>query len=240
MDKNDFCRIVNWYPVLGEHSEFTAFLKLSAEEIDLLAAGVKKGSNVSGIVKRMKKIMKAGAAANYFVSADLCSPTDTERFAAKRGAVHSAESAWFFLASSEKIRTAAQNGELEYLAIKPFVKIDRTREFRLFIYGGELRAASQYNLTRHFRRLEGIKNNLWKRIERWFVEVKNQLPIENVIIDVYLENDDRNVKIVDLNCWGGETDPLLLRTFEQDWSQTIGLKLMLPPAEISGNVEVSF
>ena len=40
MQKDDFCRIVNWYPVLGEHSLQTVFLKLTAEDIKLLADGV--------------------------------------------------------------------------------------------------------------------------------------------------------------------------------------------------------
>ncbi|MBE6380858.1 MAG: hypothetical protein E7047_08005 [Lentisphaerae bacterium] len=240
MNENDFCRIVNWYPVLGEHSLLTGFLKLDDSEIQLLANGVGDGEQVRGVVERLKKIMRGRSLGNCFVSGDLCSPTDTERFAGKRGAVFSPESAWFYLASSQKIRQAARNGELKYLAVRPFVKIDRTREFRLFIYDGELKAASQYNLVRHFRRLEGIKNELWETLAGWFEEVKKQLPVKNVTMDVFLENDDRNVKILDLNCWGEPTDPLLLRSFDRDWSKVEGLKLMLPPTKISGDVAVSF
>ena len=240
MNKNDFCRIVNWYPVLGEHSAFTAFLKLSEKEIKQLADGIKKGPEVAGVIKRLRKVMRGGSFDCYFVSCECCAPTDTERFAAKRGAVHSAESAWFFLASSEKVRAAAANGYAEYLVLRPFIKIDRTREFRLFVKDGELKAMSQYNLVRHFRRLEGIKEKLWKRTVQWFETVKQDLPVSDVVIDVYLENDDKVVKIVDLNQWGGNTDPLLLRTFDQDWNNTIGIKLMLPPTKISGDVAVSF
>ena len=70
--------------------------------------------------------------------------------------------------------------------------------------------------------------------------VKKDLPVSDVVIDVYLENDDKVVKIVDLNPWGGDTAPLLLRTFDQDWSGVSGIKLMLPPTKISGDVAVSF
>ena len=240
MDEKEFCRIVNWYPVLGEHSLLTGFLKLDPSEVQLLADGVGDGEAVRNVVDRLKKVMRGRSFGNCFVSGDLCSPTDTERFAGKRGAVFSPESAWFYLASSQKIRQAARAGELEYLAVRPFTKIDRTREFRLFIYNGELKAASQYNLVRHFRRLEGIKEDLWNTIASWFLEVQKQLPVKNLTMDVFLENDDRDVKIIDLNPWGGETDALLLRTFDQDWTQTIGLKLMLPPTRISGDVAVSF
>ncbi len=240
MDKSDFCRMVNWYPVLGEYSVMTTFVKLSEEEVSLLANGVAKGKEVRNVVSRLHKVMKSGSFSNYFVCCDSCSPTDTERFAAKRGAVHSAESAWFYLATSDKVRTAAAKGEVEYLAIRPFIKIDRTREFRLFIKDGELKAMSQYNLVRHFRRLEGIKDRLWKSVCKWYDRVDKQLPLKDVTIDVYLENNDRDVKIMDLNPWNEDTDPLLLRTFDQDWSQVQGIKLMLPPTKISGDVEVSF
>lgn len=240
MQKDDFCRIVNWYPVLGEHSMPAVFLKLNSDDIKLLADGVGNGEAVNSVVARLKKVMRGGALDNYFISTDLCSPTDTERFEAKRGAVHSAESAWYFLANSAKVRQAAADGKVEYLAIRPFVRIDRTREFRLFVKDGELRAMSQYNLTRHFRRLEGIKENLYAVVCKWFEEIKCNLPLKDVVIDIFLENDDKAVKIIDLNCWGEPTDPLLLRTFEQDWAAVSGIKLMLPPTRISGDVAVSF
>lgn len=240
MDKNDFCRNFNWYPALSEFCVFTAFMKLSATEVKLLADGVAEGNEVRGVVKRLQKVMRNGGFGNYFISADYCSPTDTERFKAKKGAVHSAESAWFFLASSNKVREAAKAGMVEYLALKPFVRIDRTREFRLFIYDGELKAMSQYNLVRHFRRLEGIKDELWKKAEKWFKKIKDRLPKENLVIDIYFEDDDKKIVINDLNPWGEPTDPLLLRTFDQDWSKVQGIKLMLPPTKISGDVAVSF
>ena len=240
MENKDFCRVVNWYPVLGEHALLTGFLKLTAADVKLLADGIGDGEAVKDVVDRLRKIMRGGTFDNYFVSCDLCSPTDTERFEAKRGAVHSAESAWYFLAASAKVQQAAQQGEVEYLAVRPFVRIDRTREFRLFINDGELRAMSQYNLVRHFRRLEGIKDELWQSVNAWFEKVKAQLPVKNITMDIFLESDDRTVKIVDINPWGEPTDPLLLRTFEQDWSQTMGIKLMLPPKKISGDVAVSF
>ena len=240
MSKNDFCRIVNWYPILSEYSLFTGFLKLSADDVKLLSEGVGRGKAVRGIVRRLRKMMAKGDYGNYFVSTDCCSPTDTVRFERKRGAVHSAESAWFFLANSEKVRAAAQAGKIEYLALKPFIKIDKTREFRLFIHDGELKAMSQYNLERHFRRLEKLKDDLWYTVDHWFNTIKSRLPRENMVIDVVLQNDDSEVVVIDVNSWGEPTDPLLLRTFDQDWNDVQGIKLMLPPTKISGDVAVSF
>jgi len=240
MNEKDFCRVVNWYPVLGEHSAVTVFMKLSQQEVKLLASGIAKGPEVKNVVNRLKKIMRNNNFSHSFISTDYCSPTDTERFAAKHGAVHSAESAWFYLASSQKVREEAKLNQIEYLAIRPFLKIDHTREFRLFIKDGELKAMSQYNLVRHYRRLEGGKKRFWRNTVKWFESVKPLLPVKDIVIDCYIESNDRTVRVIDVNSWGGDTDPLLLQTFDRDWSETVGIKLMLPPTKISGDVAVSF
>ncbi len=239
MDKTDFCRIQNWYPVLGEYAALTGFLKLSGAELDLLAQGATRGKEVRAVINRLKRIMRGGAFDNYFISTDVCAPTDTERFAAKRGAVHSAESGWYFLAKSQKVQRAVQAGEVEYLCIRPFLRIDRTREFRLFVHDGELRAMSQYNLVRHFRRLEGIRNELWKNVLEWFEKIKWRLPEKPLVMDIHLDGDEE-VGIIDLNVWGPPTDPLLLRSFDRDWHNTVGIVLMPSPTKISGDVAVSF
>ena len=237
----EFFRTPNWALVLGEYAGAKTFLRLSQEEIDLLAGGVTRGREVRQIIRRLKLAMRSGGGAlgNFFVSTDVCSPTDTRRFAVKRGAVHSAESAWFFLAASEKVRRAARKGRVEFLCVAPFFKIDRTREFRLFIHDGKLKAMSQYNLDRHFRRLEGIKEELWETAADWFDRVAARLPHENMVIDIYLDSDDK-VGVIDVNPWGCPTDPLLLQNFDRDWSEVIGLVLMPSPTEISGDVAVSF
>lgn len=241
MRDHDFCRMSEWYLVLGEFAPLTGFLKLDETELKLLQDGVGKGRETRAVVKRLKTVMRRGSFNNYFVSTDVCSPTDTPRFAAKRGAVHSAESAWYYLATSEKVRQAAAAGLVQYICVRPFVKLDRTREFRLFIKDRELRAMSQYHLERHFRRLEGIRNDLWQRALGWFEAVKNRLPVDDLVIDVYLDDDSKApVFVVDVNCWGEPTDPLLLRSFDRDWSKTAGIVLMLPPAKLSGDVAVSF
>ncbi len=235
--KRDFFRMPNWYPVLGEYTGMKTFLKLSPAELALLADGVTRGKEVKKLIARLRLAMRSGG--YFFVATDVCAPTDTERFAAKRGAVHSAESAWYFLAASAKVRTAAQTGEIEYLCVTPFVKIDRTREFRLFVHEGRLKAMSQYNLERHFRRLEGIREDLWKSVVRWFDEIAWRLPVANVVIDIYL-NGDSEVGVIDLNPWGEPTDPLLLHSFDRDWSAVTGIVLMPAPTRISGDVAVSF
>ena len=65
------------------------------------------------------------------------------------------------------------------------------------------------------------------------------LPLEELVMDIYISSDDRTY-IVDLNPWGPPTDPLLLRSWDRDWSKPVGIVLMDPPAKLSGNVDVSF
>ena len=46
MENKDFCRVVNWYPVFGEHALLTGFLKLTAADVKLLADGIGDGEAV--------------------------------------------------------------------------------------------------------------------------------------------------------------------------------------------------
>ncbi|MFA7230309.1 MAG: hypothetical protein WC071_03470 [Victivallaceae bacterium] len=238
MSSKDVLKTPAWYPALASHTFITSFVKLHDKEIKALAAGEENGKKVSDIIERMRLPMYS-IPGNCFVSVDTCSPTDTERFYAKRGAVHSPESAWKFLAKSEKVRRAAANGEVEFICIRPFRRMNQTREFRLFIHKGELKAMSQYWLIRHFRRLEGIKKDLWKKACKFVDKVAWMLPSDTLVMDIYLTSDD-NILIIDLNAWGEKTDPLLLRKWERDWNKEVGIILMPPPWKISGDVNVSF
>lgn len=237
MNKGDFWRTHIWYPALADHTFMTSFVKLKNEEIEALAQGETKGKVVNGIIERMRRPMDS-AIGNWFVTSDTAAPTDTERFAAKRGAVHSPESAWRFLAESYKIRQAAANGNVEYICIRPFRRMNKTREFRLFIYEGELVAMSQYWLIRHFRRMEGVKQEYWNKAVEFFNNIKWALPVETMVMDIYCTSDD-NILIIDLNKWG-ECDPKLLHNWDRDWSRQIGIVMMPPPTMISGDVNVSF
>ncbi|MCP3965168.1 MAG: hypothetical protein GY750_20610 [Lentisphaerae bacterium] len=238
MNGNDFYKVHSWYPELAEYTLITSFVKLKPDEVKSLAEGIIKGPEISHVIKRLKQCM-ANISGSSFVSTDVCSPTDTERYAAKHGSVHSARSAWRFLAKSEKVRVAAAAGEFDYLAVRPYRRMNQTREFRLFIHEGELKAMSQYWLIRHFRRLEGIKEKLWERAQEFFDEIYWRLPNQSMVMDIYITSDYQ-VILIDINKWGGFTDPLLLRKWERDWSEVSGISLMPSPTKIFGNVNVSF
>ena len=170
---------------------------------------------------------------------DCCAPTDTERFELKRGAVFSPESTWKYLALSGKVRQAAAEGKAEYICLRPFRRMNRTREFRLFIRDGKLNAMSQYHLIRHFRRLEGVRNSFWEQAADFVDRIAWLLPLKTLVMDIYFTSSGK-ILIIDLNPWGEPTDPLLLQSWERDWSVPAGIVLMDPPTRIYGDVNVSF
>ena len=228
----DFLKTPVWYPVLASHTFLTSFVRLRPEAVKALADGC-DGTVKSAVVIEAIESLRAPMAAipgHCFASVDCCSPTDTERFITKGGAVFSPESAWRYLARSAKVRAAAERGDVEYICLRPFRRMNRTREFRLFIRNGELNAMSQYHLTRHFRRLEGIKENLWSRCQL-FINAKSwRLPKEPLVMDIYFTSNYERIMIVDLNPWSGETDPKLFK-WDEDWDSVPGLRLMAAPAE---------
>lgn len=236
----DFLRTPVWYRKLGRYSLKTLFLELNADELAALANGDESGPAALAAVEKLKPLMSA-TPGNAFVSVDCCAPTDTERFAGKRGAVYSAASAWTFLARSRKVREAAAAGGVSAVCVRPFRRMSLPREFRLFIQDRRLKAASQYNLIRHFRRLEGVKEKYWKLLSAFSSEIAGSLEIPDVAMDVYVTSS-REVLITDLNPFGEPTRPLLLRRWDIDWDNIADpkLKLMPPPVKISGEVTVSF
>lgn len=241
MDEKTFCKMSNWYPLLAGKTFMTSFVKLRKEAIDALIAGELSGEVNSPVDLTIKDLRSAMSliSGNSFVSVDYCAPTDTERFLNKRGAVFSPESAWKNLVESDKVRKSAMAGEVEYISVRPFRRMNRTREFRLFIYDGKLAGMSQYHLLRHFRRLEGIKQKFWDMASNFVDDISWTLPIKNVVVDIYFTSSNE-IYIVDLNVWGEPTDPLMLNSWDRDWSKSCGIVLMPVPVAISGDVNISF
>jgi hypothetical protein len=241
-EKNDFLKTPVWYPILAAHTFLTSFVRLRPEAVTALAMGEivggKSHPEVEAAIESLRQPMSV-IPGNCFVSVDTCAPTDTERFESKGGAVYSARSAVNNLLQSKKVAAAAQRGDVEYICIRPYRNITQAREFRLFIYEGKLSAMSQYHLIRHFRRLEGVKEDYWNMAARFVDDIAWKLPQKTVVMDIYITSG-QEILIVDFNPWGGDTDPLMLFSWERDWSEPAGIQLMAPPTAVSGDVKVSF
>jgi hypothetical protein len=234
---NDIFRMPNWYPRFAANSLPATFVFLQEDEIEALKNGI-SGEPVDNLLYRLERAMD-NFGYNRFVSVDTVSPTDTKRFESKRGAVRSARSAWKILCHSEKVRQAAKRGEVSAICVRPFRRMEPAREFRLFIKDGKLKGMSQYHLTRHFRRLEGVKESYWQKAEKFVRDIIWTLPVKTLVMDIYFTSDDE-IFVIDLNPWGYPTEPLMLDTWERDWSNPVGIVLMPVPIPVSGNVNISF
>lgn len=243
---NEFFRTPEWYMALSPYTWETKFVKLQKNMIAALASGMDEEAAKKFLYSAEGKSLMNDLAlpmgdipGNAFAFVDTCAPTDTERFSSKGGAVYSPRSAIFYLLQSKKVAAAAAENKVEYICLRPFRNITKAREFRLFIFEGKLSAVSQYHLIRHFRRLEGVKERYWNLISGFVDEISWRLPVKTLVMDIYITSAD-DIMIVDLNPWGGDTDPLMLNTWERDWSEPAGMKLMEPPVQVSGDVKVSF
>ena len=238
MNNNDheFFRIPHWYPYFSAYTFKTSFVRLRPEAAAFLAASDEERKELSKNISRQViadlKAPMSHIHGNCFVSVDCCAPTDTERFLKKKGAVYSPESAWKFLCQSEKVRKAAAAGKAEFICLRPFRHINKAREFRLFIYGGELCAMSQYWLIRHFPLLDKKGSVYWQMAQEMVGSTVWELPVENFVMDIYITSDNE-ILVIDLNPWGEPTDPLLMRTWERDWSTPAGIVLMPSPVAVS-------
>ena len=229
-----FWLLPQWYTQLAAHTFITTFVPLPKDAIALLQAGelddLDEEERIDSLMIEELRQPMAEIPGNCFVSVDSCAPTDTERFRAKGGAVYSPRSAWQILRQSEKVRKAAQAGLVTSICLRPFRNMTPAREFRLFIKDGKLKGMSQYHLTRHFRRLEGVRENLWGRCQL-FVNAKAwRLPKGPIVMDVYFTSNYERIMIVDLNPWGGETDPKLFK-WDEAWDNVPGLRVMEESAD---------
>ena len=243
---NKFFRVPEWYMALSPYTWETKFVKLPEHMIAAFASGMDEDAAKEFLYTAEGKSLMNELAlpmsdipGNAFAFVDTCAPTDTERFASKGGAVYSPRSALFYLLQSKKVAAAAAANEVEYICLRPFRNITKAREFRLFIFEGKLSAMSQYHLIRHFRRLEGVKERYWRMASGLVDEISWRLPVKTLVMDIYITSSDE-ILVIDLNPWGGDTDPLMLNTWERDWSVPAGIQLMEPPVEVSGDVKVSF
>ncbi|MCF7791407.1 MAG: cell division cycle 123 family protein [Victivallales bacterium] len=216
--------ISNWYLTLADYTFPTTFVKLRESDVKLIADGVNDGDEVSQIKKRISNAQKAFTGAT-FISADIVVPTDTERFRSKKGSVHSAQSAWDNLVNSKKVRKAAADGRFEYLCIRPFRNMTHAREFRLFICEGELKLMSQYWLYRKFYRLDDRRETYWNKAKDLVEEISWLLPSENVVLDIYFTSGEKII-LIDFNKWGEPTRPLLAETWNLDWDEEHGIKIL--------------
>ncbi len=226
-----------WYTSLSTYTFPTVFLRLGDEQIAALVEAKQEGREVDAVIRRLNQALKQ-LPGNCFVHADVCAATDSPTF--QRGAsVKTGRRAWDMLTESERVRAAFREGKTERLGLHPYRRMDPVKEFRMFIKGRELKGVSQKQLDRHYRRLEGRKVYIWNETQRLASEIAPWLPADDVTVDVYLTSAP-SLMLLDMSTWGEPSEPLLFRKWERDWDAEPGLRLIPPPIQLKGDVEVSF
>ena len=237
-DMNVF-RMPEWYSKIASDCFPTVFVEMNAAVLDALKAGrQEEDPAVKEFLPKLEHAMDKFPSLR-FLSVDTAAPTDTERFLIKRGAVHSAKSAWRILCSSVKVRRAADAGLVTCICVRPFRRMQPAREFRLFIKDGKLAGMSQYWLIRHFRRLPERREKYWKRACALVERLAPQLPVRDLAMDIYFKSSGE-ILIVDLNPWGEPTEPLMYNTWDRDWNEPGDCRIVPPPHKVSGEVNVHF
>ena len=236
MDMEKF-RMPVWYRKLYKDCFPTVFIELPEAALEALKQGETSGEAVTAFLPELKRVMSNFSGAKFF-SVDTAAPTDTIRFKAKRGAVHSALSAWKVLAESQKVRDALAAGD-KSVCIRPFRRMQPAREFRLFIKDGKLVGMSQYWLIRHFHRLPPRLERYWNSALKLVERVASDLPEPDLAMDIYFTKTGE-ILIIDLNPWGEPTDPLMYNTWERDWSQPGECLIVPAPHQVSGDVNVKY
>ena len=229
--------ISHWYADLGDCTFPTVFVRLSGAEIEALLSADSQSDAARKSMARLDLAIQSLPGAS-FVGADVCAPTDSPQYRHGHG-LRTGRAAWELLAGSRKICDAFRAQATQRFTVRPFRRMERTREFRMFICQRRLAAMSQYHLDGYAARLHARQAEIWSLAQAFAAEIIPWLAAENFAMDVYLTSD-RQLLVVDLNPWGDPTSPLLLRGWDRDWTQEAGLKLIPKPVKMKGEISVSF
>jgi hypothetical protein len=225
-------KISEWYPFLGHLTFPTVFLALSSEECSVL----QENKALASLEERISRAI-ASLPGSCVVGVDSCMPTDSASFQ-KSKALKNGKLALKMLSESDKVKAALADGD-KTITVRPYRRMDKTREFRLFVKGGDLKAMTQRNLERHFKRLEARRELYWQKGLDFIQEIKKYIAEKDYVVDIYFTST-ADVMIVDFNSWGEPTLPLLMKTWDRDWASAEGLKLMAEPIQLGGDIKVSF
>ncbi|CAG9466068.1 unnamed protein product [Pedinophyceae sp. YPF-701] len=162
---------------------------------------------------------------SVFPKAGWSAPTDATwlMMSGQAKCAHADEIA-LLLKSSDRVAhdlSLCQQGEGQAaLVLKEWYDLRPEREFRCFVRGGQLVAASQRHMTQHYPQLEGQEREISRQLSAFHDDVvrPSPFPLEHYCYDVYLLPSGR-VRILDFNPWRGTSAALLFA-----WEELEGLR----------------
>ena len=226
--------ISDWYTSFANLTFPTVFIRLKPDEIESIISNQSSGKLITKIERVIQNLP-----GKSFVHADCCAPTDSANFIKRNGAINSAILGWEILLESAKVVQAFKDKRTERIGFHPYRRMSKVREFRIFVKDRQCIAMSQRYLNKHYAKIEARKKMIWDKGKLLIRDISSFLPADNLVVDVYL-NSANQFMILDLNTWGSPTEPLLLRDWNCDWHENMGLKLVEKPVQLKGEVSVSF
>ena len=140
-----------------------------------------------------------------FVRNNECSPKDSPLW----GACITAEEIVTLLISSMRIFRVLNRGVVDenILILKPWVYIDRSTEYRVFIYNGQITGISQYYLYEYFDRnildFEKYFEKLVYKIQQLYYNFKHLY--KTCVMDIYIHHDEeQTVQLIEFNPFGAK------------------------------------
>lgn len=212
----------------------TVFLPLTAEE----TAGIQANM---GLVDVEEPVMVALAAKidgiiekeypeGCFIKMVSRSPKDSYFGAKISLRCQNGQEALNLLCDSERIwdDTYLYSPEFSCLALRQWMDMSSMLEFRLFAKEGKLQGASQYFYRDFLDGLVEHKDYFWERIREKFEEIKDYLPQDDLIVDMYWNGEE--MVVIECNPYDRDTDPCLF-----SWDSPIdGFKILeVPPEKVN-------
>jgi len=232
------CCVSDWYLSLAAYTFPTIFIELNDNEIKMFETSEFSSGNSKAIIRKIDHAVSI-LPGNSFIHADYCAPTDSSLFQKRKGAINSGKIGWDIITGSEKVKKAFVAGKTKRICLHSYRRMDHSREFRVFVKEKNSVAISQKDLSKHYPKLHKRHDFIKKKIQKFIKKICEFSSKNDVVVDLYLTSQDE-LMILDMNSWGEPTNPLLLRSWDRDWSKNAGLILVNKPEKLGGDVSVSF
>jgi hypothetical protein len=113
---------------------------------------------------------------------------------------------------------SSSSPEVKYqLVLRKWSNLYPSQEFRVFVRQRQIRGISQRQATQYYPHVLERVDHYQRLIEQFWDDHKERAPCDDVVMDIYIDKNDR-VWLIDFNVWGSRTDALLF-----SWSELIAL-----------------
>ena len=129
--------VSTWYTDLANYTFPTVFIRLNEAEKEIFTDKKRTASIVNTLIGKIDYVIDH-LPGSSFIHADSCAPTDSPLFR-KSDAVKVGSVALDMLLESDKVTEAFKEEKSIRIALHPYRRVNKMREFRMFIVEGKLK-----------------------------------------------------------------------------------------------------